>query len=329
MNSDYFGSPQGYRIQKTIRRAVTLEGVGLHTGQQTRVKLVPAGPNHGIVFERQDLERPARIFAHYDAVVATEMATTLGYRDWPEARVSTVEHLLAALFAIGITNLTIEVTGSEIPVLDGSAGPFVDAILDAGVVLQPFSHAVLRILKPVKVYQNGAICELLPRDRLRLTTSIDFAHPAIGLQTFALELTPRTFKEQIGAARTFGFLRDVERLKGMQLALGASLDNVLAFSEREVLNPGGARFADECVRHKLLDAIGDLALCGCWIEGELVSFRGGHSIHLALLKALREHRSNWEILPPEPLSARSYSEETAPVELALDGQTGPEIAVYN
>jgi UDP-3-O-[3-hydroxymyristoyl] N-acetylglucosamine deacetylase len=328
MTPDYFSSPQGYRIQKTLRRAIALEGIGLHSGLKTRVRLVPAAPNHGIVFERRDLDRPVRIFAHYDAVVATEMATTLGYRDWPEARISTVEHLLAALFAMGITNLTVEVTGSEIPVLDGSASPFVEAILEAGVLLQPFSHAVLRILKPVKVYQDGAICELLPRDRLRLTTSIDFAHPAIGLQTYALELTPQAFKEQIGAARTFGFLRDVERLKTHRLAQGASIENVLAFSEKEVLNPGGTRFPDECVRHKLLDAIGDLALCGCWLEAELVSFRGGHSIHLATLKALREHRSNWEVLPAEPLSPRAIPEQ-APHRTAMETEPAVELALYN
>lgn len=299
--SDYFSSPQGYRIQKTLKSVLVFKGIGLHTGAKAKVKLVPAPANHGIVFEKTDVKPRARVFAHYDAVVATEMATSLGYQGNPQARINTVEHLLSAVFAMGITNLLIEVTGPEIPILDGSAKPYIDAILDAGIEPQPFSTPTLKVLRPIKVYQNGAVCELLPRDRLRLTTSVDFPHPSIGLQTFAVDLTPKAFSEQVCAARTFGFLKDVERLKAAKLALGASLDNVLAFSDEGVLNPEGSRFSDECVRHKLLDAIGDLALCGCWIEGEMVSFRGGHSIHLAMLKALKSSRANWEILQSEPL----------------------------
>lgn len=303
MTQNFFSSTEGYRVQKTLRNEAVFEGVTLHAGIKTRVRMIPLEPNQGVVFERSDLKERAQILAHYDAVVATELATSLGYSDWPEARVSTVEHLLSAVYAMGITNLKIEVDGPEIPILDGSALPFIEGILDAGIDLQPYTNPTLKILKPIKVYQEGAICELLPRTHLRLTTSVDFPHPSIGLQTFALELTPQSFKEQVCAARTFGFQKDVDRLRARNLALGASLDNVLAFSEDGVLNPGGQRFADECVRHKLLDAIGDLALCGSWIEGEMVSFRGGHKIHLALLKALRSQRSHWEILPAKPIQS--------------------------
>ena len=303
---DHFSSPHTYRVQKTLKRSISFQGIGLHSGMKTSVRLNPADPNTGVVFERRDLKRIARIFSHYDAVVSTDLATSLGFRQWPEARVGTVEHLLAALFAMGVTNVLVEVSGPEIPILDGSASPYLEAILETGLVLQPFSNPTLKILKPIKIYEKGAICELLPRDRLRLTTSIDFPHPAIGLQTFALEVTPRAFQKEIGAARTFGFLRDVEHLKKNSLAQGASLENVLAFSEIGVANPEGTRFPDECVRHKLLDALGDLALCGCWIEGEMVSFRGGHSIHLALLKSLKNFRSHWEILPANPLPLVSF-----------------------
>ena len=311
MNSDFFSSALSYRVQKTIKSALVFDGIGLHTGARTRVKLLPAPPNHGIVFVRADLEKPLRIFAHYDAVVSTELATSLGYRGISEARIGTVEHLLSALFAMGISNCLVEVTGPEIPILDGSAFHFMEAMWDDGVELQPFSSPRLKILKPIKIYQNGAVCELLPRDTLRLTTSIDFAHPSIGTQTFALDVSPLSFKEQIGRARTFGFLRDVEKLKKAKLAQGASLENVLAFTEKGVLNPGGTRFADECVRHKLLDAIGDLALCGSWIEGEMVSFRGGHSIHLALLQSLKSFRSHWEMYPAEPLPSVRYNRPLA------------------
>lgn len=303
MSDSFLTSPQAYRVQKTLRSELRFRGVGLHTGAKTSVRLVPAPPNHGIVFRRIDGKNRRPIPAHYDAVVDTRMATTLGLGADPSARVSTVEHLLAALFGTGITNVLAEVQGPEIPILDGSALPFLEAIWDAGIEPQAFSHRVLKILKPVKVYQQGAICELLPRDRLRLTTSIDFAHPKVGAQTFALEVTPQAFRDEVSAARTFGFLKDQQALQRMNLALGASTENVLAFTDTDVLNPEGARFVDECVRHKLLDALGDLALCGCWIKGELVSFRGGHSIHLATLQALRESPTHWKLLPAEPLLA--------------------------
>jgi len=298
---------EGYRIQKTLSRSVSIRGIGLHSGVLSKLTLLPAPPNHGIVFVRKDLRVAAKIFAHFDAVVATDMATSLGYQEWPEARIGTVEHLLSALFGLGITNLLVEVEGPEIPILDGSAAPYLDAMLHTGIALQFFSTPVLRVLKPIKVYQKGAVCELLPRNRLRVTTSVDFGHPSIGLQTFALDLTPDAFRAEICRARTFGFLSDLEKLRQMKLAQGASLENVLAFSDDGILNPEGMRYADECVRHKLLDAIGDLALCGCWIEGEFVSYRGGHSIHLALLKSLKSFRSHWEMIPAIALQTVPFS----------------------
>lgn len=306
MVDSYFSSPSGYRVQKTLKGRVSFEGIGVHSGVKSHVELIPAPPNHGIAFERVDLAQPSRVYAHYDAVVSTRMATSLGYADDPQVRIGTVEHLLAALYALGITNVLIRVAGPEIPGLDGSASPFIEPILDVGIDFQPFSNPVLKVLKPIKIYREGAICELLPRNRLRLTTSIDFAHPKVGSQTFALELTPKAFSDEISSARTFGFLRDQEFLRKNGLALGASLDNVLGFSDTEVLNSDGTRFPDECVRHKLLDAIGDLALSGCWIEGEMVSFRGGHSIHLALLKQLKENPAHWRVLPAEPLGNLAF-----------------------
>lgn len=301
MAADFFSNADSYRIQKTLKATVRLKGKGLHSGAPVELNLRPAEPGHGIVFLRTDCPKPEKVKSHHHSVVATALATSLGVLDKPESRISTVEHLLAALFALGITNALIEVNGPEIPILDGSAFPFIEAFLETGIHLQAFSAPTIRILKPVKVYERGAICELLPRNQLRLTTSIDFPHPSIGAQTFALEVTPRQFIEEVSQARTFGFERDVEKLKAMNLAQGAGLENVLAFSENGILNPEGMRFHDECVRHKLLDALGDLALCGHWVEGELVSFRGGHAIHLTMLKALETHPTHWEILPAEPL----------------------------
>ncbi len=306
--NDFLASAAGYRVQKTLKASIPFKGVGLHTGVECKIRLLPAPENHGIQFAKVDLKPAPRIFAHYDAVVSTSMATSVGLVDRPEATIHTVEHLLSAVYAMGITNALIEVIGPEIPILDGSARPYLEAILETGVELQPFSTPTLRVLKPIKVYQNGAICELLPRKHLRLTTSVDFPHPAIGPQTFALELTPKAFIQEVGAARTFGFSKDFEKLKKMSLARGASLANVLGFSEDGVLNPEGTRFPDECVRHKLLDALGDLALCGCWLEAEMVSFRGGHSIHVALLKTLKAKRSQWELIPAAPVATLPYLE---------------------
>ena len=300
-----------YRIQKTIRSSLRFKGTGLHTGSRVQIKLVPAPPNHGIVFHRVDTQPITTIRAHYESVVCTRMATTLGaVNEGKDTRISTVEHLLSALFALGITNLLVEVQGPEIPILDGSAQPFLEALIDVGLEAQSFTRSVFKVLRPIRVYQEGAVCELLPRNCLRITTSVDFPHPAIGLQTCALDVTPFTFLKEIGAARTFGFQSDVERLKAAGLARGASLDNVLAFSDKSVLNPEGMRFSDECVRHKILDAIGDLALCGSWIEGELVSFRGGHSVHLALLKSLKKHPGHWQLLPPEPSPSLRIAERS-------------------
>lgn len=311
-NRQYWATPFGYRIQKTIATSVSFTGVGLHSGVETTLRLLPADPNHGIVFIRSDLSERLPIMAHVDAVVATDLATTLGRTDHAESRVGTVEHLMAALFALGITNVLVEVDGPEVPILDGSAQPFVEAIWQAGAVLQPFSTKTLRVYRPIRVRTGATVCELLPRDRLRITASIDFTHPRIGLQTFALDLTPAAFRREVSRARTFGFAHEVEYLKSKSLARGASMENVLAFSADDILNPEGPRVEDECVRHKTLDAIGDLALCGSWIEGELVSYRGGHSIHRVLLRALQENRSRWEMLPAEPLP------------LAVLGEPGPE-----
>ena len=267
------------------------------------MELLPRKANTGIVFVKRKGQQSFEIPAHFEFVTSTFLATSLGLKGIPDSNISTVEHLLAALFALGINNIAIEVQGPEIPIMDGSVLPFVEGILDSGIELQGYSSPILRILKPIKVYENGAICELLPRANLRLTTSIDFNHPKIGAQTFAMDLTPKAFADQIGGARTFGFLSDLDKLKSKNLALGASLENVLGFSGNDILNSDGMRFADECVRHKWADALGDLALCGCWIEGELVSFRGGHAIHLALLKALNSHKNHWELCKAESLTS--------------------------
>jgi len=292
MTEEIFSSAQGYRIQKTIKAPVIIKGIGLHSGAEALLEIVPASPNHGLKFEKTCSGKTYYVPAHFESVVSTTLATSLGILSEPDSKISTVEHLMSALYALGITNALIKLNGPEVPILDGSSAPFVNA----------FTAPTLKVVKPIKLYQQGAICELLPRESLRLTTSVDFPHPMIGTQIFALELTPKAFTEIISTARTFGFYSDLQKLQSHGLALGASLENAVGFTEDGVLNEDGLRFPDECVRHKLLDALGDLALCGSWIQGELVSFRGGHSIHLALLKSLQSHKSHWELLPARPIS---------------------------
>ncbi len=292
-----------YLIQNTLNDKLTFTGIGLHSGVASRIELLPAPPNHGIAFQRTDVADCIPIPARYPFVVKSENATTLALPSQPEFTVSTVEHLLAALYSCGIQNLLIQVNGPELPILDGSAKAYIEGFQEVGLSPQPFTNSILKVTKPIRIHQKGSICELLPRDRFRLTTSVDFPHPKIGLQTCALELSPQKFSESIASARTFGFLKDLEYLKSHHLALGASLENVLAFSDDDILNPSGARFEDECARHKLLDAIGDLSLCGSWLLAEMVSFRAGHAMHLALLKELFRHPNHFEFIPAESLSA--------------------------
>lgn len=307
-----------YRIQKTLQEPLSFRGVGLHSGAQSEIKLLPAPPHTGIVFKKLLNKKTLSIPALYPHVLSTCLATSLGIPNLEGSTISTVEHLLAALFGLGITNLEIWVTGPEIPILDGSAQPFVEGIYRAGISLQKHTTKTIRILKPIKIYEKGTICELLPRRNLRITTSIQFSHPLIGDQTFSMDVTPENFSQMTGPARTFGFLAEVERLRSVGLALGASLENVLGFSETTVLNQEGMRFSDECVRHKWLDALGDLSLCGSWVEGELVSFRGGHAIHRALLNSLEKYPDHWQLIPSEPLELFQSSEDTSLTKGSLD-----------
>jgi UDP-3-O-[3-hydroxymyristoyl] N-acetylglucosamine deacetylase len=301
MNGSAWNDYSTYRVQKTIRRPVTVTGIGLHSGQSTRLQILPAETGHGIVFEKIGSRKKFELGAHFKNVVSTSLATSLSIAGEPDSGVATVEHLMSAFYALGITNARVIVEGNEVPILDGSARPFVEAILDGTLELQAMTAPSIRVIKPIRIFQEGVVCELLPRDNLRLTTSIDFDHPAIGAQTFALELTPQSFIDEVSSSRTFGFMKDVDALRARNLAQGASLDNVLAFDEKGIVNKEGARFADECVRHKLLDALGDLALAGARIQGELVSFRGGHSIHIKLLQEVAKMKGSWEWLEAEPV----------------------------
>jgi UDP-3-O-[3-hydroxymyristoyl] N-acetylglucosamine deacetylase len=286
--------PQSFGNQTTLARRVTLAGVGVHSGKPATVSLVPAEADRGIVFQRIDAEgRDTEIPAIWSNVVATELCTVLG-RDG--VTVSTVEHLMAALRASGIDNLLVEVDGPEMPILDGCSESFLAAIGDAGIAKLRAMRRAIRLLAPVRVESGDAFAELLPGDGTRYDVTIDFSSPLIGRQSYVFDLGSGAFSRDVARARTFGFMRDVEKLWSLGYAMGSSLENSVAIGDDRVLNPEGLRWSDEFVRHKTLDAIGDLALAGLPFRGHFRSYKGGHRLNWMVLKALFADASNYEIV---------------------------------
>ena len=290
--------------QQSLKSSIGCVGTGLHSGQRVSLTLLPAEPGHGIVFRRTDLGRD--IPARFDLVVDTRLSTVLGDAHWASARVGTVEHVLAALVGRGIDNALVELDGPEVPILDGSAAPFLFLIECAGIVEQAAPRRAVEILRPVRVTDGPAFAELRPAAGpargLDMALSIDFAAAAIGQQTVSLRLTPETFRRELAQARTFGLLEEVEALRAAGLALGGSLDNAIVVDGDRVLNPGGLRTPDEFVRHKLVDAVGDLALAGAALRGRFIAHRSGHSLNNRLLRALFADASAWREAATQPLS---------------------------
>lgn len=283
--------------QTTLRSSVTLSGIGVHSGVPAALTLQPADPDTGIVFVRigGDGRANQELRADVRSVYATDFATVLGDRAGPLC--ATAEHILAALCGLGVDNATIEIDGPEVPILDGSAEPFVEAIDRAGVVYTARPRRYLKVLKPVRVANGRAVGELRPYEfGFRVETEIDFDHPLIGRQTFAIDLDATTFRQAVARARTFGFMSDVAKLWSAGYALGANFDNTLVLAEDRVLNPDGLRFPDEFVRHKALDAIGDLALAGAPLLAAYHSVCGGHKLNHAVLSALMADRSAWTMV---------------------------------
>ena len=248
--------------QTTLRSQATVTGVGVHSGSPVSLTIGPASIDAGFVFVRTGLDgRDRAICATVDSVIATEFATVLGDREAP--LVSTAEHVLAALRGMGVDNATIEIDGPEVPIMDGSAAAFVTAIDQAGIVAQSARRRFIEVLKTVKVAMGDCFGELRPyASGFRAEVEIDFANPVIGRQSYSLDLSPEGFRREICRARTFGFMNEVAHLWNAGFALGASFENTVVFDDERLVNPEGLRYADECVRHKLLDVIGDLALAG-------------------------------------------------------------------
>src|SRR5580698_3995695 len=311
--------------QTTLRSDATVAGIGVHSGSPVSLTLHPAEANTGIVFVRPGLngQRDRELVADYRSVTATEFATVLGDQTGPA--VSTTEHVLAALHGLGVDNVVVEVDGPEVPIMDGSAEPFVAAIDQAGIATLAEPRRYIKVLKAVQVGKNGCSGELRPCARgLRIETEIEFDTPLIGRQTFAMDVEPDGFRRELARARTFGFMRDVAKLWSAGYALGASFENTVVVAENRVLNPEGVRFPDEFVRHKAVDAIGDLALAGAPLIGAYRSVRGGHKLNHAVLSALMADPSAWAYVEiAEPVRrTRGHAEVTG---LAAPNY-GPEVS---
>lgn len=270
------------RRQTTLARDLVIEGVGVHSGKPARLELRPAGAGTGIRFVDASGQG---IAVRPETVASTDLSTLIG--DPNGFHVSTVEHLMSALAGTGIDNVEIAISGTEVPILDGSAIEFVTAFEGAGIAELDRPIDAIRVIAPVRVENGAAWAEFVPHEQARFEVEIEFPSPAIGRQKIAFDLQPETYAREIAPARTFGFMRDVERLWAAGLALGSSLENSVVIGEDDrVVNPAGLRFADEFVRHKALDAVGDLAIGGAAIVGCYRSFRGGHKLNAAALAAL-------------------------------------------
>ncbi|MFP1633532.1 UDP-3-O-acyl-N-acetylglucosamine deacetylase [Zhengella sp. ZM62] len=283
-------------FQRTLKTCVSLAGIGVHSGKPVTIHCHPADPDTGIMFHRLGKDgEPTEIRALASEVGATDLATVLG--NPAGVFVATVEHLMATLYGLGIDNLLIEIDGPEVPILDGSSACFVDAFEQAGLVTQAAKRRFIRVLKPVRVENGPSWAEFRPYGGTRFEVEIDFDSPAIGRQAFGADMTPETFRRDVSRARTFGFMKDVERLWAAGYALGSSLENsVVIGDDHKVINMEGLRYSDEFVRHKTLDALGDLALAGARILGCFRSFRGGHKLNAGALRALLSDSSAFEIV---------------------------------
>jgi UDP-3-O-[3-hydroxymyristoyl] N-acetylglucosamine deacetylase len=279
--------------QTTISRPAAISGIGLHTGQRINMTLRPAEANVGIIFHRKMDDHTVSIEATSANVVDTRLATVLGKGD---VRVSTVEHLLSALSAYGVDNLHIDIDGPEVPIMDGSAAPFASIIEEAGLHRHPQSRKFLAIRKSVSVIDGEKRISIIPSRFFRITFDIAFQHPCIALQQRSVKVTSAGFRRDLAPARTFGFLRDVEMLKAAGLARGGSLENAIVVDDERILNPEGLRFQDEFVRHKILDAIGDLSLIGYPILGHVRAFKAGHDVNHQLVQKVLENPENWQLL---------------------------------
>lgn len=279
--------------QRTVASEISCTGIGLHSGKKLKLTIKPTPPDSGITFERVDISPCSIVKASFDNVIGTNMATTIGFNGYS---VSTVEHIMAAFFGMGIDNALVQIDGGEVPIMDGSSAPFVFLLRNAGVTVQNSNKKFLVVKKPVKVEDGNRSVHLYPSNELKITYKIDFNHPLIKDQTYELSFSQSSFIQEISKARTFGFLKDVETLQNNGLAQGGSLDNAIVVDEFRVLNEDGLRYKDEFVRHKILDFIGDLAIIGHIPIGHFVVERSGHTLNQQLLRKFMAQEKYWEVV---------------------------------
>ena len=279
--------------QRTVASEISCTGIGLHSGKKLKLTIKPTPPDSGITFERVDISPCSIVKASFDNVIGTNMATTIGFNGYS---VSTVEHIMAAFFGMGIDNALVQIDGGEVPIMDGSSAPFVFLLKNAGVTVQNSNKKFLVVKKPVKVEDGNRSVHLYPSNELKITYKIDFNHPLIKDQTYELSFSQSSFIQEISRARTFGFLKDVETLQNNGLAQGGSLDNAIVVDEFRVLNEDGLRYKDEFVRHKILDFIGDLAIIGHIPIGHFVVERSGHTLNQQLLRKFMAQEKYWEVV---------------------------------
>ena len=279
--------------QKTLKDEVGCTGIGLHTGKKIRLNIRPAQINTGIKFIRTDLAGRPTIKAHFDNVIDTTLATTIGNG---KCKVSTIEHLMATFFGLGIDNAVVGLDGPEVPIMDGSAAPFVFLIKSAGIREQNKPKHFIVIKKPFKLVDGDRSISIYPSNEIKITYMIDFQHPLLRNQQYELNFSGRDFVREISRARTFGFLSDVQTLKANGLAKGGSLDNAVVIDDFRIINEGGLRFNDEFVRHKILDFIGDLSIIGGPVIGHFVVKKSGHYLNHCMLQKLMKSKKHWKRL---------------------------------
>jgi len=279
--------------QRTLKNIIRATGIGLHTGDKVYLTLRPAAVDTGIIFRRVDLDEPVEIAATPDNVGDTRLSTTLIHNN---VRVSTVEHLLSAMAGLGIDNAYVDVSAPEVPIMDGSAGPFVFLIQSAGIEEQNAAKRFIRIKKPVIVEDGDKWARFDPFEGFKVSFNIDFQHPVFQSQSQSttVDFSSTSFVKEVSRARTFGFMRDIEQLRENNLVLGGSLDNAIVMDDYRVLNEDGLRYRDEFVKHKVLDAIGDLYLLGCSLIGEFSGYKSGHELNNRLLRTLLANEDAWE-----------------------------------
>ncbi len=292
--------------QRTLKNVIRATGVGIHTGEKVYLTLRPAAVDSGIVFRRVDLPQPVEIRANAYNVGDTSLSSTLVNEG---ARVSTVEHLLSALAGLGIDNAYVDLSAPEVPIMDGSAGPFVFLIQSAGIEQQAAPKRFIRIKKPIRVEQDDKWARFEPFDGFKVGFSIEFDHPIFTKQTSTAEIdfSTTSFVKEVARARTFGFMRDIEMLRERNLVMGGSMDNAIVLDDYRILNEDGLRYEDEFVKHKILDAIGDLYLLGHSLVGAFYGYKSGHALNNQLLRTLLADREAWEEVTFEDNAAAPIS----------------------